>query len=67
MKNSLCETDIDEVYNQREDYVFQATKTKMKKREKEDEEGLLYRKTYAAGSSTVLIGGTSSNEFSHSF
>lgn len=28
----------------------------MKKREKEDEEGLLYRKTYAAGSSTVLIG-----------
>ncbi|KAF1769318.1 hypothetical protein GCK72_001135 [Caenorhabditis remanei] len=56
MKNSLCETDIDEVYNQREDYVFQATKTKMKKREKEDEEGLLYRKTYAAGSSTVLIG-----------
>uniref|UniRef100_A0A1I7UE63 Aa_trans domain-containing protein n=1 Tax=Caenorhabditis tropicalis TaxID=1561998 RepID=A0A1I7UE63_9PELO len=28
----------------------------MKKREKEDEEGLLYRKQFASGSSTVLIG-----------
>ncbi|EGT34121.1 hypothetical protein CAEBREN_19619 [Caenorhabditis brenneri] len=28
----------------------------MKKREKEDEEGLLYRKNYSTGSSTVLIG-----------